>query len=179
MMKCMRYAVVFVVLLGAPFFSGAQGPPCWDKIPPSEKYAHHHVITGIGQTLQADGLVVSVGLVDGNSFLRVEVSVTNCSAAPVKINPQDFSLLKMMPNGDFKLASLDPTHYVRFEKTGKAYPPLVTETLPYGRIGSYQLFFERDGRAQSIDMARSNYRLGLHVLVEKWQFDFQFPRKKL
>jgi len=62
----------------------------------------------------ADGLVISTGLVDGESFLRVEETVTNCSAAPVKINPQDVSLFKMMPNGDVELASLDPTHYVRF-----------------------------------------------------------------
>ncbi len=179
MRKCLQSVLGLIVPLAMPLYSAAQGPPCWDKVPPSEKYAHHHVITGTGQTLQADGLVVSVGLVDGDSFLRVEVSVTNCGAAPVKINPQDVSLFKMMPNGDVNLASLDPTHYVRFQTTGKTYPPLVTETLPYGRIGSYQLFFERDGRAQSIDMGRSNFRLGLSVPVEKWQFDFQFPRKKL
>jgi len=122
----------------------------------------------------ADGLVISTGLVDGESFLRVEETVTNCSAAPVKINPQDVSLFKMMPNGDVELASLDPTHYVRFQKTGKTYPPLVTETLPYGRVGSYQLFFERDGRAQSIDMGRSNYRLGLSVRVENGSSLFNF-----
>ena len=175
----MESALVLIAVLATPLLSAAQGPPCWDQVPPSEKYARHHVISGNSQTLRADGLVVSVGLVDSDSFLRVEVTVTNCSAAPVKINPQDASLFKMMPNGDIKLASLDPTHYVRFQKTGKTYPPLVTETLPYGRIGSYQLFFERDGRAQSIDMGRSNYRLGLTVPVEKWQFDFEFPRKKL
>jgi hypothetical protein len=179
MKKCLQSMFVFIALLATPVYSAAQGPPCWDKVPPSEKYAHHHVITGTGQTLQVDGLVVSVGLADGDSFLRVEVSVTNCSAEPVKINPQEISLFKMMPDGDVKLASLDPTHYVRFPRTGKTYAPLVTETLPYGRIGSYQLFFERDGHAQTIDMGRSNYRLGLTVLVEKWQFDFQFPRKKL
>ncbi len=176
MKKCM---MGLVVLLATPLLSAAQGPPCWDQIPPSEKYARHHVISGSSQTLRADGLVISVGLADGDAFLRVEVTVTNCSATPVKINPQNISLFKMMPNGDIKLAALDPTHHVRFQKTGKAYPPLVTETLPYGRIGSYQLFFERDGRAQAIDMGHSNYRLGLTVPVEKWQFDFEFPRKKL
>jgi hypothetical protein len=158
----MQSVWVLGVVLATPLLSTAQGPPCWDKVPPSEKYARHHVVSGNGQTLQADGLVMSVGPVDGDSFLRVEVTVTNCSAAPVTINPQDISLFKTMPNADVKLASLDPTHYVRFAKTGKTYPLLVTETIPYGRIGSYQLFFERDGRAQSIDMGRSNYRLGLN-----------------
>jgi hypothetical protein len=56
--------------------------------------------------------------------------------------------------------------------------PLIPESLAYGRIGAYQLFFERDGQAKSIDMLQSNYRLALTVPIEGWQFEFAFPRKR-
>lgn len=179
MMEPVKQAVLLAALF-SPLVVAAQGPPCWDKVPPSEKYAKRHIVNGSpsGETLSADGLVVSTRLVDGDSFLNVEVSITNCSAAPVTVDPRSFSLFIEAPQGDVKLASLDPTHYVRFPKTGKTYPPLAPENLAYGRIGTYQLFFERDARAQPIDKMHSNYSLGLNVLLDRWQFNFEFPRKK-
>lgn len=178
-MAALKQAALLAALF-MPLVVAAQGPPCWDKVPPNEKYARRHIINGSpsGETLSADGLVVSAKLVDGDSYLNVEVSITNCSGVPVTVDPRTFSLVIQAPQGDVKLASLDPAHYVRFPKTGKTYPSLVPENLAYGRIGTYQLFFERDGRAQPIDKMHSNYTLGLSVLVDRWQFSFEFPRKK-
>jgi len=173
-------------VLAAPVVAVAQSRPCWDKVPPSEKYGNHHVVSANNGpympgdneetfTMFADGLNVSVKLVDQDSFLRVEVFVTNCSASSVKINAKGLDLFKPDADRDIKLASLEPTHYKY--PTGQTYPPLVPQTVAYGENGLYYLFFERDGRAQAIDMMNSNYTLGLTVRISGWQFNFAFPRK--
>jgi len=173
-------------------FSGAraQGPPCWDSVPPSAKYDSHHTVAGdvgpfapsdteLTQTLAVDGVNVSTRMIDGNSYLEVEIIVTNCSAKTVQIGPKDFSLAVLTPNGDKILAPLDPTHFVQFPKTGKTFPSLNPEALPYGRIGVFRTFFTRDGNAKSSDRMHSNYSLRMTVSVENWHFEFTFPRRKM
>jgi hypothetical protein len=181
----------FVLALVATSFSSAlaQGPPCWDTVPPDTKYFGHHALTGdvglfapsdseLTHTLSVDGLNVSTKLTDGNSYLEVEITITNCSARTVQIDPTKFNLALLAPNADKNLSPLGPTRFIQFPNTGKTFPALVVQTIPYGRIGVFRAFFTRDGSAKSSDRMHSNYSLGLTVPVETWNFEFTFPRRK-
>ena len=187
----LRKVGLLVSLLFISFLSTlAQGPPCWDKVPPSTKYASRHVVggdTGLfapwdtepTHLLSVDGLNVDAKLTDGDTYLKIEITVTNCSPKTVEIRPMDFRLTVVSAKGDTNLGSLDPTSVVQFPKTSKTFPALVPQTLIYGRIGTFAAFFARDGKAKSFDRLHSNYSLVLAVPIENWQFDFTFARKSL
>jgi hypothetical protein len=115
---------------------------------------------------------------DGDTFLEVEVMITNCSPKTVQIDPKDFRLVVVAPNGDRVLPQLDATRFVQFPKSGKTFPALVSETAPYGRIGVFRTFFARDGNARASDRMKSNYSLRMTIPVESWEFGFNFPRQK-
>jgi hypothetical protein len=184
----MRKILFLFLIFGTSSVTFAQeGPPCWDKIPPSQKYAQKHVVSGdtgffappdseMTHTLRVDGLNVSAKMTDGEAYIAVQVIITNCSAKTLDINPRVFSLSVLDPTGTRILAPLDPTQVVREGKPSGRFLANVPQTIKYGRIAIYTLLFARDGNAKSSDSLHSNYRLGLSLPIEGWQFDFDFPR---
>jgi hypothetical protein len=184
----MRKIFFLFLIVGTSTAAFAQeGPPCWDKIPPSEKYAQKHVVSGdIGffappdsemtHTLGVDGLTVSAKMTDGEAYIAVQVIIRNCSAKTLDINPRVFSLSVLDATGTRSLTPLDPTQVVRDGKPSGRFLAIVPQTIKYGGTAIYTLLFARDGNAKSSDSMHSNYRLGLSIPIEGWQFDFTFPR---
>jgi hypothetical protein len=186
--KTMRKTLLLLLILGtASIVSAQEGPPCWDKIPPSQKYAQTHVVSGdtaivappdseTTHRLSVDGVNVTTKMTDGEAYIEVEVVITNCSAKTLEINPRSFNLSVLDPMGTRILTPLDATQIVRDAKTGRRFPATAPQTIPYGRIAYYLMFFARDGNAKSSDFLHSNYRLSCSIPIGGWQFDFTFPR---
>jgi hypothetical protein len=178
----MRKAVAWSFSL----FSGAlfvyAGPPCWDDISPAVKYQNRHVVAGnVGlfvpsdtnetHSLHVDGLHVSAKLADVPSGEMVELSVTNCSPSTVQIVPNAYDLVVNGPGAPRPLMRIDPTKIQR--NTRGAYPPLRAQTLEYGRIGTFFLFFAPDTYYPQIE-----HDITLGVVIGQWEFDFPFRRKR-
>jgi hypothetical protein len=194
----MRKIFFLFLIIGTSSVAFAQeAPPCWDRIPPSEKYAQKHVVQGdtaivapadseMSHNLIVDGLSVATKMIDGEAHIEVEVAIKNCSSKTVEINPHNFGLDVVDPTGERQgvslpgstrtLTPLDPTQIIRDSKTGTRFPAIVPQTLEYGHIAFYRVFFARDGNAKSSDFLHSNYRLALGIPIEAWLFGFNFPR---
>src|SRR5713226_7606715 len=119
----MKKALLLFLVFGPSLAALAQGPPCWDKVPPNAKYSRRHVVSGdtglfapfdseVTHSLSVDGLNVNTKLIDGDSYVEVEIIITNCSPQTVEVNPSEFSLSVVDAKGDRRLAPLDPTHFV-------------------------------------------------------------------
>jgi hypothetical protein len=183
----MRKILFLFLILGTSSVAFAQeGPPCWDKIPPSEKYARKHFVSGDAisapnpqamHSLSGDGLTVRTSLIDGDAYLKVEVTVVNCSSQTVEVNPSEFTLTVIDVNGEKKLAPLDPTHIIQNVKWNRPFPALAPKTLTYGRIASFWLFFTKDDSRKSSRNGQIDYTLAMSLPVQAWQFDFTFLRK--
>lgn len=165
------FLLLAVLSFNVPAMAG--GRPCWDDVPPSQKFAKHHVVSGSGGQLSADGLDVSAKRTETERGILIELVVTNCSANIVEVLPNTFELMALgtEPQNDKRLTHLDPTQFQRTPIS--TYPALHPETLPYGRIGFYYLFFAPDTYFPNFD---HNERLA--VLVGQWQLEFYFPKKR-
>lgn len=130
---------------------------------PSDKNETH--------SLDVDGLHVSAKLADVLFGEMVELSVTNCSPSTVQILANTYDLVVNGPGTPRPLMRIDPTKIQR--NTRGTYPPLRAETLEYGRIGTFFLFFAPDTYYPQID-----HDITLGVVIGKWEFDFPFRRKR-
>lgn len=161
----------------------AGGRPCWDDVAPSIKYQNRHIVAGnVGlfapwdknetHSLDVDGMHVSAKLTEVPSGEMVELTVTNCSSTAIQLVPAAYDLV-VTDQKPHPLAKIDPTKIKR--NTDGMYPPLRTETLEYGQIGVYFLFFEPDAYYyQNID-----HTITLSVLIGHWEFNFPFQRKRI
>jgi hypothetical protein len=155
----------------------ASGAPCWDAVPPAQKYAQRHMVNGSDNQLSADGLIVSTKKsVTSGGIIRVELTVTNCSTAAVEVLPNKYDLEVLGPGGtenDKRLPRLDPTQFPHPNNPKRSAPALHPETLTYGSVGFYTLFFSPDSYYSNMDHSEH-----MAVLIGKWQFDFYFRKEK-
>ena len=176
-MRYIRWIYVgLLLLIGTRGFCVASKAeaPCWDEIAPAKKFAQHHVVTGSATQLSADGIHIDTKRTETANGILIELTVTNCSANAVEIVPNTYELVVLGPGGpanDKRLARLDPTQFQRFKN--RAYPALRPETLEYGRIGVYFLFFTPDTYYPQMD-----HNEQLKVLIGQWQFEFYFPKRR-
>jgi hypothetical protein len=176
----------FLKLLACAYLSRAAaiagGPPCWDDVSPAVKYQDRHVVAeNVGlfmpgdknetHSLHVDGLHISAKLTDVSSGEMIELSVTNCTASTVQIVPNSYDLVVNGPGAPHPLIRIDPTKIQR-NKWG-AYPPLRAETLEYGRIGTFFLFFAPDTY-----YPQTEHDVTLDVVIGQWEFEFPFRKKR-
>ena len=153
------------IALGCPAFAG--GPPRWDEIPPAQKYAKRHIVSGSQTQLSVDGLTVSAQRNQLSEAIMIEISVTNCTAGTIQVTPASYDLVFNRGAQDVRLAHLDSTRFP--SNVRKPYPPLRSESLPYERVGMYHLFFAPDRYTAAEHSQR------LTVTIDQWQLDFFSP----
>ncbi len=122
-------------------------------------------------SLHVDGLHVSAKLTEVPSGEMVELSVTNCSPSTVQIVPSTYDLVVNGPGAPQPLIRIDPTKIQR--NTPGTYPPLRAQTLEYGRIGGFVLFFAPDTYYPQIE-----HDITLSVVIGRWEVDFPFRMKR-
>src|SRR5690348_6723905 len=140
---------ILLIMIAFSSIAVASGPPCWDDVPPANKYAQRHIVNGNGSQLSADGLIISTKRSETEQAILIEVTVTNCGTNTVELSPTTYDLVVLGPDSDKRLPRLDPTQFRRSRTM--TYPGQHSDTLPYGRVGTYFLFFAPDTYYSEMD----------------------------